>query len=389
MSLIDVLNEAVEKSTALVKGVAIGQFGDDAPDARAIKRRFGIGEVADMLGISREAITKAESAGRLPAPDMIEIQGRTRRAQRAGYTIQQIDVMRDVFGKRPWRAENEDAVVVSIDGNKGGCYKTATNVHLAQWLSMAGYRVLIIDIDQQAHASMYFGYIPDLHVQADDTVLPWMLGQRDDLSYAVHATAWPNLEIIPSCLALQALEKEMPLADLPVAEHMMLRAGIESIMNRYDVILIDGHPDLGLGTINQICASDIILVATSAELNDYMSSVQYFTAVRDVLSQLDLAGFEPELRVLLTKLGAPGSSSRWMEQQIRKQLGGLVLEGGIAITDEIGKGQLRMMTMFEQDQEHRSTISAWRRGLAVYDGVFNAILQQLIWAKWPSKWERK
>lgn len=389
MSLIALLDEAVMKSTALVKGVAMGQFGGDSPDSRKISRRFGIGEAAEMIGVSKTAIVKAEEEGRLPAPDMVESNGRARVTRRAGYTINQIDNMRTVFKKHPWRAEGEDAVVVSIDGNKGGCFKTATNVHLAQWLSMAGYRVLLIDIDQQAHASMYFGYIPDLHVTGDDTVLPWMLGQRDDLSYAVKPTAWPNLEIIPSCLAMQALEQQMPDAELPVAEHLMLRTGIETIMDNYDVVLIDGHPDLGLGTINQICASDIILVATSAELNDYMSSVQYFTAVRDVLRDLDLGGFEPTLKVLLTKLGNPGSSSRWMEEQIRNQLGGLVLGGGIAITDEVGKGQLRMMTMFEQDQEHRSTISAWRRGLGVYEGVFNEILHQLIWKKWPSKWEVK
>lgn len=389
MSLIEMLDDAVVKSTALVKGVAMGQFGDDAPDARKISRRFGISEAAEMIGVSKTAITKAEDEGRLPAPDMVETNGRVRSVRRAGYTIQQIDNMRSVFKKHPWRTESEDAVVVSIDGNKGGCYKTATNVHLAQWLSLSGYRVLLIDIDQQAHASMYFGYIPDLHVTSDDTVLPWMLGQRDDLSYAVKPTAWPNLEIIPSCLAMQALEQQMPDADLPAPEHMMLRAGIETIMDSYDVILIDGHPDLGLGTINQICASDIILVATSAELNDYMSSVQYFTAVRDVMRELDIGGFEPTVKVLLTKLGNPGSSSRWMEEQIRQQLGGMVLNGGIAITDEVGKGQLRMMTMFEQDQEHRSTISAWRRGLGVYETVFREVLHQLIWARWPSKWENQ
>lgn len=389
MSLIEMLDDAVVKSTALVKGVAMGQFGDDAPDARKISRRFGISEAAEMIGVSKTAITKAEDEGRLPAPDMVETNGRVRSVRRAGYTIQQIDNMRSVFKKHPWRTESEDAVVVSIDGNKGGCYKTATNVHLAQWLSLSGYRVLLIDIDQQAHASMYFGYIPDLHVTSDDTVLPWMLGQRDDLSYAVKPTAWPNLEIIPSCLAMQALEQQMPDADLPALEHMMLRAGIETIMDSYDVILIDGHPDLGLGTINQICASDIILVATSAELNDYMSSVQYFTAVRDVMRELDIGGFEPTVKVLLTKLGNPGSSSRWMEEQIRQQLGGMVLNGGIAITDEVGKGQLRMMTMFEQDQEHRSTISAWRRGLGVYETVFREVLHQLIWARWPSKWENQ
>lgn len=390
MELIGTLNDAISRSMGLVADVARGQFGDDNPEARRITRRFGLNETSELVGVSRTAIDKAENEGRLPAPDMVESKGAVRIMRRAGYTLEQIDVMRQVFGTHPWRGEGDYALVVSIDGNKGGCYKTATNVHWAQWLSLRGYRVLLIDIDQQAHASMYFGYVPGLHVHADDTILPWMLGDRDDLGYCIKPTAWPNLDIIPSCLDMQQLESAMPTAEgLPAPEHLMLRHGIETVCDDYDIILIDGHPDLGIGTINQICASDIILVATSCEINDYMSSAQYFMAVRDAMTELDLGGFQPTLKVLLTKLGMPGSSSQWMAGKLREELGGLVLPGGIAVTDEVGKGQLRLMTIFEQDKEHRSSISAWRRALDIYEPIFRHIEQQLILPQWPSKWENK
>jgi chromosome partitioning protein len=390
MDLIDTLNDAISRSMGLITGVARGQFGDESPEARRITRRFGLNEASEMVGVSRTAIEKAEGEGRLPAPEMTESKGVVRTTRRAGYTLEQIDVMRRVFGTCPWRAADDPALVLSIDGNKGGCYKTATNVHLAQWLSLQGYRVLLIDIDQQGHASMYFGYVPGLHVQAEDTVLPWMLGERDDLTYCVKPTAWPNLDLIPACLDLQQLESRMPaVPHLPAPEHLMLRHGIETVSDDYDIILIDGHPDLGIGTINQICASDIILVATSCEINDYMSSAQYFTAVRDALAQLDLGGYQPVLKVLLTKLGPPQSSSQWMASLLREELDGLVLPGGISVTDEVGKGQMRMMTIFEQDKDNRSSISAWRRALAIYEPIFRHIEQQLILPQWPSKWEKR
>ncbi|WP_342652539.1 ParA family protein (plasmid) [Vibrio metschnikovii] len=53
------------------------------------------------------------------------------------------------------------AITVSIAGGKGGCWKTATAAHFAQWLGLKGFRVLVADIDPQAHLSMYFGYHPE------------------------------------------------------------------------------------------------------------------------------------------------------------------------------------------------------------------------------------
>ncbi|MDE9504640.1 plasmid-partitioning protein SopA, partial [Xenorhabdus bovienii] len=104
----------------------------------------------------------------------------------------------------------------------------------AQKFALMGLRVLLIDAtDPQATASLYHGYVPDLHIHADDTLLPFYLGEKSDAFYAIKPTCWPNLDIIPSCLAIHRIESEIyPLADagkLPTAPHLLLRAAIESV----------------------------------------------------------------------------------------------------------------------------------------------------------------
>ena len=55
---------------------------------------------------------------------------------------------------------------------------------------------------------MYHGWVPDLHIHAEDT-LPFYLGEKDDASYAIKPTCWPGLDIILSCLALHRIETEL------------------------------------------------------------------------------------------------------------------------------------------------------------------------------------
>ncbi len=104
--------------------------------ARKRGRRWRIGEAADLVGVSSQAIRDAEKAGRLPHPDM-EIRGRVE--QRVGYTIEQINHMRDVFGTRLRRAEDVFPPVIGVAAHKGGVYKTSVSVHLAQDLALKGY----------------------------------------------------------------------------------------------------------------------------------------------------------------------------------------------------------------------------------------------------------
>ncbi|MBF4260034.1 AAA family ATPase, partial [Vibrio anguillarum] len=106
-------------------------------------------------------------------------------------------------------------------------------------------------------------------------------------------------------LQMQRLERELPEADIPYQTHTMLQAGIATIADNYDIIIIDGHPDLGMGTMNMICASDVTLIATSTEVNDINSTTQLMALIADIYSDNSMleTTHEPVVRVLPTKLG--------------------------------------------------------------------------------------
>ncbi len=70
MGLMDTLNQCISAGHEMTKAIAIAQFNDDSPEARKITRRWRIGEAADLVGVSSQAIRDAEKAGRLPHPDM-------------------------------------------------------------------------------------------------------------------------------------------------------------------------------------------------------------------------------------------------------------------------------------------------------------------------------
>lgn len=389
MKLLKQLDDCVSRGRALTKAIAEAQFGDDSPEARSITRRWGIYDAAPMVHVSASTIRAAEDDGRLPVPEMVN-KGRAG-SQRAGYTIEQINNMRDIFGTRPQRPEGQDPVVVGIAAHKGGAYKTATAVHFAQKMALDGLRVLLVDAtDPQATASLYHGYVPDLHVHAEDTLLPFYLGERDDAFYAVKPTCWPNLDIIPSCLAVHRIESEvMPLFEadkLNTQPHLLLRAAIESIWDSYDLIVLDSAPNLGIGTMNVVCASDVIVVPTPAELYDYCSANQFFAMLRDLMANVDMGGFEPDVRVLVTKYSnAFGSQSEWMDEQIRNAFGGMVLKEVVRVTDEVGKGQVRMRTVFEQAANQRSTPRAWKNAVQIWEPVCNEIFERLVVPRWKNQ----
>ena len=365
---------------------AVTKFGEDSPENRVLRRRFRINEAAELIGVSRQAIIKAEKEGRLPTPEYKD--AKADKLIRAGYTLAQIEYMREVFNTQPYRPENADAVVLAMPGGKGGCWKTSSAAHFAQWLSLKGYRVWCIDIDPQAHLSMYFGYHPELNTSENDTVMPYMLGEKDDLTYCVKETAWPNLHITPSHLQLQRLEREMPDADLDYPAHQMLESGIDELRHNYDIIIIDGHPDLGIGTMNMICASDVTLIVTSAEVNDINSTCQLMGLIRDTYSETSglSVSHEPTTRVLPTKLGGDKSSSKQNLKDMQAFWPGLVLNNGCYYTDEVGKGQRRMATIYEQaDSTERSSPAAWTRAIKIFDECFKEILDDLIKPHWAEE----
>jgi chromosome partitioning protein len=231
-----------------------------------------------------------------------------------------------------------------------------------------------------------------MRVNDEETLLPWYLGDHNDLTYAISNTYWPGLDIIPSNPSVDSIKLELPRmaerGELPYAPHLMLHEGLETIKDKYDFILVDGTPDLSDITINMVFAADLILCPTPAVFADYISTSQFFKMMLEMIDDIDDSGFEPDLRVLVTHYdGRSNTQSHKMDDIIRTSWAGMVMKNVIRKTEEVPKAQLNMRTVFEQATSERSNHGAYKTALAIFEPAFDEILNELLLPKWPSKVE--
>src|ERR1022692_3748042 len=124
------------------------------PTHRKHLRKFVGPEVAAMLGLKVETLYRR--LDRKPALP----QGATPNPRRREFTLEEIFERRKAFKLPAKRVPGQPGFVVSICNFKGGVAKTTTAAHLAQYLVMHGYRVLLVDLDAQASLTQLFGILP-------------------------------------------------------------------------------------------------------------------------------------------------------------------------------------------------------------------------------------
>jgi len=151
------------------------------------------------------------------------------------------------------------AKVVAIANQKGGVGKTTTAVNLAASLAVAEQRTLLIDGDPQGNASSGIG-LPRESVSK--TVYDVLIGSAT-LDEVIHqAVQFKHLDVAPATADLAAAEVE--LVDVADRERVM-RNALVPIRDRYDYILIDCPPSLGLITVNMLAAADTLLIPVQCE----------------------------------------------------------------------------------------------------------------------------
>ena len=184
--------------------------------------------------------------------------------------------------------------VIAIVNQKGGCGKTTTTVNLAGALAADGHRVLILDMDPQAHATLAVGLEPDdLEVNLYEVLVePAGSGRLDSVIIDVSE----NIDIAPSSIVLSALEQKLA-AERHDARTERLSAALDSLPPLYDYVLIDCPPNVGLLTFNALRAASEVIIPLETSFFA-IDGVQKLLETISLLS--DRIGHQLHVRVLPT-----------------------------------------------------------------------------------------
>ena len=353
--------------------------GNDPHQHKQLNRLFSPSEAADMVGRDRTTLARAETE-----LGMESLQRNPANNRRMGYTLEQVQAFRKHFGTLPQRADSDPAITIACQNFKGGVGKSTTCVNFAHYLALKGYRVLVVDTDSQATTTSMFGYMPDAQVTQEQTLLPYLDSSESSLVYAVRKTYWPNIDLIPSCLALY--EAEMAIAAHLAAEgdrakrlefFSELKFGIETVSEHYDVVLLDSPPALGLISINVLLAADALLVPTAPRMYDFTSTVQFFRMVRNYISQIDTGKEYRWISVLTTLFDQRLVSHKQFFEVMQACFGDGILQHVFFQSSEIINSAVQYLGSYEQPKPNRKV-------LEMLDGVFGEIELRIL-REWPSK----
>jgi len=201
--------------------------------------------------------------------------------------------------------------IISIANQKGGCGKTTTAINLATALSINGKKVLLVDIDAQAHASL------GLDVESQDSlynVISNLTPRKLKIENIIKRVE-DSFDIIPSNILVGTLEQE--LAD-EIGRELKLYEILLTIKDRYDYILIDCSPSLGILTVNAIRASNEIIIPAETSRFSIQGVEHLIEIINLVKSRLD---HHVKYRVLVTMFDSRLRHSFAMLDTFREKFG--------------------------------------------------------------------
>ena len=208
--------------------------------------------------------------------------------------------------------------LIAIANQKGGVGKTTTAVNLGGSLAVAEKRTLVVDCDPQGNATSGFGIRKDLGEPSIYDCLVDGVDVEEAVREEVH---FPFLDVVPASRDLAGAQVE--LADHP-DRRQRLRRVLEPLRDRYDYILVDSPPSLGLLTLNSLAAAGTVLIPIQCEYYALEGLSQLLNTVRlvqrNINSDLEIEG------VLLTMFDSRLNLSKQVAEEAREYFGAKVFE---------------------------------------------------------------
>ena len=290
-------------------------------------------EVADMLGMDRKTILRWLKSGKLRGSKL----GRDYRIPEEAV----VGLLQASSTKAPKRVGL--ALVTVLANQKGGVAKTTSAFNLGVALHRLGNKVLLIDLDPQASLTASTG-IPVARLKR--SIYDVLLDQSIKPAEVIERTA-SGVDILPSTIDLAAAEIE--LVNMMQRE-MILRDVIDQVRPKYDHIIIDCPPSLGLLTINALAAADQVIIPLQCEFLATRGLALLLQTIDKVKSRLNrnlhLAGILP------TMYNAHTVHAAEVLSELRDTFPGQVFDHPIKHTVRVKEAPAAGMSILDYDPDH-------------------------------------
>ncbi|MDR1632246.1 MAG: AAA family ATPase [Dysgonamonadaceae bacterium] len=205
--------------------------------------------------------------------------------------------------------------IIALANQKGGVGKTTTTINLGASLAALDKMVLIVDADPQANASSGLGInIRELKKSIYECII-----ENADPGEAVLSTEVPNLYILPSHIDLVGAEIEMLSFQ---NREKVLKELLYKIKDKYDYVLVDCSPSLGLITVNALTAADSVMIPVQCEYFALEGISKLLNTIKIIKSKLN-----PDLEIegfLLTMYDARLRLANQIYEEVKKHFGDMV-----------------------------------------------------------------
>lgn len=341
----EVFNSFYEVGQEILKNIL--EHSASPEERKTLKKRWGIQSVAEMVGKSAQAIRDAEKQKRLPAPERDE-------SGKRYYSLERINLIRDYFGTRFKRQTGSKPMVLTITNFKGGVAKTTTAVHLAQKCALKGMRVLLVDLDPQATSTTYFGYLPDLHLDDDDTIANSLLENPKDIDRITLKTYFDGIDLIPAnlglagaeiWLTLQNVQEQNELEFNKVQPFKRLDAALSLIKDNYDVLILDCAPNQGSLVINAISCANGLLVPLPPSVVNVASFTRFSKTLAKLYSTIKVEHLD-YFRIVFSKYKTSQANIA-LAKILRQAYGSFIVTNPMLESTEIDKSANSFSTIYE------------------------------------------
>lgn len=374
---IDDLQIILNAMSNLGQDILSGDIVDDIKSINKKKlRTFKMKEACQMINRSDAFLRKLEITDNKYMPIKIN--------KNRHYTLDMINDIRDKAGTRVKRPESSEPIILAISNFKGGVGKSITSKSLADKFALDGYKVLSIGLDGQGTDSLYYGIIPDIDIEPNETIRPALLEDPKMIASLIKKTYFNGIDIIPGNLSLS--EVEIKLTDYKEQMSKIKKIGfpderlknaLSIIKDKYDIILLDCGPNLNMLTLNAITACNAMLIPLPPSAPDIAS---YFTFCKTLVAHLDSIGKSKTLeffRILITKHPKNKSADNISKMMV-KEFGSYVMQRHIVYSAEIDKAASQFSSLYEFPPTSKKT---YTRAMESMENAFNEIkdAMNMIW----------